>query len=36
MRSGYDETVENIFMVYATFRSLLQRRVSTENLGGRS
>ena len=34
IKSGYDETVENIFMVYATFRSLAQRRVSTENLGG--
>jgi len=34
IKSGYDETVENIFMVYATFRSLAQKRVSTENLGG--
>jgi regulator of sigma E protease len=34
LRSGYDETIDNIFMVYATFRSLIQRRVSTENLGG--
>ena len=34
MRSGYDETIQNIFMVYATFRSLAERRVSPKNLGG--
>ena len=34
MRSGYDETIQNILMVYATFRSLAERRVSPKNLGG--
>ncbi len=34
VRSGYDKTIQNVFMVYATFRSLAQRRVSFKNLGG--
>jgi len=34
VRSGYDETIRNIFMVYSTFRSLAQKRVSPKNLGG--
>jgi regulator of sigma E protease len=34
LRSGYDLTVQNILMVYATFRSLAERRVSPKNLGG--
>jgi len=32
--SGYDETIRNVSMVYATFRSLAQKRVSPKNLGG--
>jgi regulator of sigma E protease len=34
LRSGYDLTVQNILMVYATFRSLAERRVSPKHLGG--
>jgi len=34
LRSGYKETIRNVFMVYATFRSLYQRRVSPKHLGG--
>ena len=34
LKSGYDLTVQNVLMVYATFRSLAERRVSTKNLGG--
>jgi regulator of sigma E protease len=34
LRSGYDLTVQNILVVYATFRSLAERRVSPKNLGG--
>jgi regulator of sigma E protease len=34
MRSGYDETIKNIVMVYAIFRSLAERRVSPKQLGG--
>jgi len=34
LRSGYDETIQNIVMVYATFRSLAQQRVSPKHLGG--
>jgi regulator of sigma E protease len=34
LRSGYDETIKNILMVYSTFRSLYQRRVSPKHLGG--
>jgi regulator of sigma E protease len=34
MWSGYEETIQNILMVYATFRSLAERRVSPKNLGG--
>ena len=34
MRSGYDETLQNIVMVYSTFRSLAERRVSPKQLGG--
>ncbi len=34
MRSGYDETIQNIVMVYSTFRSLAERRVSPKQLGG--
>jgi regulator of sigma E protease len=34
IRSGYDETIENIVMVYSTFRSLFQMRVSLKQLGG--
>jgi regulator of sigma E protease len=34
LRSGYDLTIQNIAMVYATFRSLYERRVSPKNLGG--
>jgi regulator of sigma E protease len=32
--SGYDKTIQNILMVYATFRSLILGRVSFKNLGG--
>ena len=34
IRSGYDETIQNIVMVYSTFRSLAERRVSPKQLGG--
>jgi regulator of sigma E protease len=34
MRSGYDETIKNIVMVYSIFRSLAERRVSPKQLGG--
>jgi regulator of sigma E protease len=34
LRSGYDETIKNVLMVYSTFRSLIQRRVSPKHLGG--
>jgi regulator of sigma E protease len=34
LRSGYDLTIQNVLMVYGTFRSLAERRVSTKNLGG--
>ncbi|HEX3449720.1 MAG TPA: site-2 protease family protein [Isosphaeraceae bacterium] len=34
LRSGYEHTIQNILMVYGTFRSLAERRVSPKNLGG--
>jgi regulator of sigma E protease len=34
LKSGYDLTIQNILMVYGTFRSLAERRVSPKNLGG--
>lgn len=34
MQRGFDETVDNILSIYATFRSLFQGRVSPKNLGG--
>jgi regulator of sigma E protease len=34
LQSGYDETVRNVSMVYSTFRSLAQKRVSPKSLGG--
>ncbi len=34
VKSGYDKTIQSVFMVYATFRSLALGRVSSENLGG--
>ncbi len=34
LRSGYDLTIQNVLMVYATFRSLIGRQISTKNLGG--
>ncbi len=34
VRHGYDETIENIFMVYSIFRSLAEMRLSPKNLGG--
>ena len=34
IRSGYDETIENIVMVYSIFRSLAQLQVSPKQLGG--
>jgi regulator of sigma E protease len=34
VQSGYDETVRNVSMVYSTFRSLAQKRVSPKSLGG--
>lgn len=34
VRSGYDETIENIVMVYSIFRSLAQFQVSPKQLGG--
>jgi regulator of sigma E protease len=34
LRRGWDDTVDNILSIYATFRSLAQSRVSPKNLGG--
>jgi len=34
LRSGFDEAIDNILQVYATFRSLAQGQVSPKNLGG--
>jgi regulator of sigma E protease len=34
IRSGYDETIENVVMVYSIFRSLAQMQVSPKQLGG--
>jgi len=34
VRSGYDEAIRTLAMVYSTFRSLAQRRVSPKSLGG--
>ena len=34
LRSGYDETIENVVMVYSIFRSLAEMRVSFKQLGG--
>jgi regulator of sigma E protease len=34
LKSGYELTIQNVVAVYATFRSLAERRVSTKNLGG--
>jgi regulator of sigma E protease len=34
LRSGYDETIQNVVMVYSTFRSLAEKRVSPKQLGG--
>jgi regulator of sigma E protease len=34
LKSGYEHTIQNILMVYGTFRSLAERRVSPKNLGG--
>jgi regulator of sigma E protease len=34
LRSGVNETIENIGKVYATIRSLVKRRVAPKNLGG--
>ncbi len=34
IQSGYEETIENITMVYAIFRSLAQMQVSPKQLGG--
>jgi regulator of sigma E protease len=34
IHSGYDETIENIVMVYSIFRSLAEMRVSPKQLGG--
>jgi regulator of sigma E protease len=34
IRSGYDETIENVVMVYSIFRSLAEMRVSPKQLGG--
>jgi regulator of sigma E protease len=34
VRNGYHETIRNVAMVYATFRSLYERQVSPKNLGG--
>jgi regulator of sigma E protease len=31
---GYDDTIENILNIYATFRSLATRRVSASSMGG--
>ncbi len=34
LRSGYDRTIQTVMIVYSTFRSLAQRRVSPKHLGG--
>ena len=34
MKSGYDRTIQTVMLVYSTFRSLIQRRVSPKHLGG--
>jgi regulator of sigma E protease len=34
LRRGFDDTIDNILSIYATFRSLAQSRVSPKNLGG--
>ena len=34
IQSGYDETIENIVMVYSIFRSLAEMQVSPKQLGG--
>jgi regulator of sigma E protease len=34
IKSGYEETIENITMVYSIFRSLAQMQVSPKQLGG--
>ena len=34
LKSGYDRTIQTVMLVYSTFRSLVQRRVSPKNLGG--
>jgi regulator of sigma E protease len=34
LRSGFDETIDNIGQILATFRSLAQRRVGPKSLGG--
>lgn len=34
LRAGFDETVDNISIVFATVRSLAERRVSPKNVGG--
>ncbi len=34
MRAGFDETIDNISIVFATVRSLVERRVSPKNVGG--
>ncbi len=34
LKSGYDRTIQTVMIVYSTFRSLIQRRVSPKHLGG--
>ncbi len=34
MRSGFDEAIDSVLSVYATFRSLAQRQVSPKEVGG--
>ena len=34
LRAGFDETIDNISIVFATVRSLVERRVSPKNVGG--
>ena len=34
LNSGYDRTIRTVMIVYSTFRSLVQRRVSPKHLGG--
>jgi regulator of sigma E protease len=34
LKSGYDRTIQTVLLVYSTFRSLVQRRVSPKHLGG--